>query len=115
MSPISHDYGEIHKLLEISNVESSMERNDLLFSFRIHKNFKNCSDILQRFEFKIPSRVLRQNQQYFHIKNCDLMARYETPIVWFSKVCNTFFNIRDIFNDSLNRFIKLTRSLLKYE
>ena len=26
LSPISHDYSEIHKLLGISNIESSMER-----------------------------------------------------------------------------------------
>ena len=67
-----------------------MARNDLIFSFKTLNNLTFCSEILERFNFRVPTRSLRYSQQYFQISNY-------TPIIRLSKICNKYFNLGDLF------------------
>ena len=92
----------------IPNIESQMTRNDLIFSFKTLNNLTFCSDILVRFNFRMPTRSLRYSQQYFQRScNYEIMSKYETPITRFSKICNKYFNLGDLFYDLLSRFLRV--------
>ena len=69
MSPINHDYRDIHIFMGIPNIESQMARNNLIFSFKTVNNLTFCSEILGRFNFRVPTRSLRYSQQYFELSN----------------------------------------------
>ena len=77
----------------IPNIASQMARNDLIFSFKTLNNLNVCSEILGRFNFRMPTRSLRYFQQYFQLSNYEIMSKYETPIIRFSKICNKYFNL----------------------
>lgn len=114
MSPLSHDYSEIQLLLNIPTVESSMERSDVIFAYKIFTNKIDCPEILGEFSFHVPNRLLRLNDQYFYLSNGQLNSSKYSPITKLSLICNKYAEWLDIYNDSLSRVKNYSRNILHY-
>lgn len=114
MSPLSHDYSEIQQLLNIPTVESSMERSDVLFAYKIFTNQIDCPEILCKFNFHVPSRPLRLNDQYFYLSNEQLHSSKFSPITKLSLVCNKYSEWLDIYSSSPPYIKRHSKGILRY-
>lgn len=109
MEYTDHDYSNIAHTLKIPDIYSSMMRIDLIFGFKIVNSLIDCSELLEKFNFHVPKRILRHNSYFY---NCEY--HWILPTERISNLINTHLSSLDLYNSSLYSVTKKTRSLFNY-
>ena len=117
MHYFNHDYSHIATRLSIPSVQSAFIRSDFIFIFRAISNLFDCTEILNRLNFHVPGRILRQNSLYFNFPLASNFFVRRSPLY---RGCNTV-NIRsdtlviDLFNSNLWAVKVATREFFVFE
>lgn len=84
--------------LNISSLSSFMDKNDVMFIYKIVNSHIDCSDLLNRLKFYVLSRNLRATPKYFFIPLLSQEYLYRSPIYRCSNLCNGNIDWLDLYN-----------------
>lgn len=109
-----HYYTPMYSCLGISNLSSAQTRTEFLFAMKLIFNLIDCPQLLNRLNFYVPPRVLRDNSYLFN----PLVLRQSqlTPIIFrIQKVSNELLDWIDPFKMSFISVHKISSCILCFE
>lgn len=110
MSPLSHDYVEIANNLKIPSLATCRDYHDLVFLYKILRNYTSASTLLANINLYVPPRNLRGSSSmsfYVAIKPGDL--NYRSVVDRSCILYNKMSNSTDLFFVSFGEFKRLLR------
>lgn len=113
MSFYDHDFVPLMNSLDLLSLYDLGQCHEMAFLYKIFNNLFDCPDLLARFSFRVPSRVTRNNSEFFHVPISHRNFFDRSIVTRLSKQGNSLCGSTDllsmplgIFKSHVNDFIR---------
>ena len=111
LSPkMTHNYKKIVTILNSSSLESHRILNDCTYFYNLINNDIDCTELLSKVAWKIPSLNLRNvNVETYYIPTVKTYFLYHAPLL---RICRTVNNFELNLNKPLKSFKQTAKNII---